>query len=443
MKKRRKYKQFCFCLLWKHCCFVLCFVSSNWLYNIARGLDAEPVTTRLVSKSIGCCKKFPGKSALLTEEDVRHWLHELSEELAERLQQDEYENNRKARQIVVSFAQQINKKDVSSSRTIQLGSYEVKRIFEEVFDVIKRFCLKFDGGYHLKYLGLSAGHFENMKNVREITSFFKIGEEKDANDKVKHLDYFFESMQKSVPDVFDENKHEAVPSTSKDTNKQMQLDDDDSISSELFANNKTPQDGTSSFFVNYLNSIKRDETEQSPVERNFNTSKILEEDAQSNCSEENDRITCDECGKKILLTDVTSHNDYHFALKMVKSEADLYRKKTAAPIVKSVKCNNSNKRKQPEQEKTVTLTRFFQNETSNEEDGEVCIDCNKRIRLGEIESHRDYHVAKRLHQEINSTTKATSAPATVNTVKSAATKIKNKKGDLGKTRPLTSFFKPV
>lgn len=407
------------------------------MYNIARGIDLEPVTTRLVSKSIGCCKKFPGKSALLTEEDVRHWLHELSEELAERLQQDEFENNRKARQIVVSFAQQINKKDVSSSRTTQLSSYEAKKIFEEVFDVIKRFCLRSDGGFCLKFLGLSAGHFEDMKNVREITTFFKVGEKSEMNDKAKHLDYFFESMEKSVPQIFDESKDLNTPGPS--TSKQIQLEDEDSISNELFSSNETAKD-TSSFFLNYLNTIKRDETDQSPVDRNFNTSKILEEDVQSNCSE----VTCDECGKKILSTDLTSHNDYHFALKMVKSEADLYKKKSS-PIGQTVK-SSSKKRKQPEQEKTVTLTKFFQNQTSNEEDGEICVDCNKRIRLEEVENHRDYHVAKKLHQEINSTPKVNPAPPT--NVKNSATKIKGKKnaktkGDLGKTRPVTSFFKPV
>lgn len=35
-----------------------------WLYNIARGIDNEPVSVRLVSKSIGACKKFPGKQAI-------------------------------------------------------------------------------------------------------------------------------------------------------------------------------------------------------------------------------------------------------------------------------------------------------------------------------------------------------------------------------------------
>lgn len=37
---------------------------SLWLYNIARGIDNEPVINRLLSKSVGACKKFPGKQAI-------------------------------------------------------------------------------------------------------------------------------------------------------------------------------------------------------------------------------------------------------------------------------------------------------------------------------------------------------------------------------------------
>lgn len=42
------------------------FPCSNWLYNIARGIDNEPVTPRLVSKSIGACKRFPGKQVIVS-----------------------------------------------------------------------------------------------------------------------------------------------------------------------------------------------------------------------------------------------------------------------------------------------------------------------------------------------------------------------------------------
>lgn len=420
---------------------IKCF-SSNWLYNIARGIDLEPVTTRLVSKSIGCCKKFPGKSALLSEEDVKHWLYDLSEELAERLDQDLSENNRKARQIVVSFAQEIGKKDVSSSRTTVLNSYEAKKIFEDTFEIIKKFCLKPDGGFCLKFLGLSAGHFEDMKNVREITSFFKVSEKQEV-DTTKNS----------------ENFAEAGPSTSGV--KQVEIEDEDSISSELFSSNETPpedQKETGSFFVNYFNSLQKENN--SPVERNFNTSKILEEDIQSDSSsseneekksenynnipDDNGRITCEECGKKILTTEIVSHNDYHFALKIVKSEADLYKQKPPDIKTNPPKTKDSKKRKQPQEKLGVTITTFFQNQTnSDENDGEMCNDCNKRIRLEEIESHKDYHIAKKLHAEINTPKKVPIVEKKLNSVgKSRNKKFTKTKGD-GKIRPVTSFFKPV
>ena len=49
---------------------ILNFFNRHWLYNIARGIDSEPVTPRLVSKSIGACKRFPGKQAIVDVETV-------------------------------------------------------------------------------------------------------------------------------------------------------------------------------------------------------------------------------------------------------------------------------------------------------------------------------------------------------------------------------------
>lgn len=65
------------------------FTFRTWLYNIARGIDHEQVAARLIPKSIGCSKRFPGNSALATIEEVTHWLNELSAEVSERLKDDQ------------------------------------------------------------------------------------------------------------------------------------------------------------------------------------------------------------------------------------------------------------------------------------------------------------------------------------------------------------------
>lgn len=103
-----------------HCNITIIYFRS-WLYNIARGIDNEPVTPRFTSKSIGCCKKFAGKSALLTLSSLTHWLDELGDEIEDRLKTDSLENNRYPTQVVVSFTKQLtNGKDVSCSRSINV-----------------------------------------------------------------------------------------------------------------------------------------------------------------------------------------------------------------------------------------------------------------------------------------------------------------------------------
>lgn len=54
--------------------FLICTVnmySSSWLWNIARGISGEEVQARLLSKSHGSGKSFPGPRALKTVASVR------------------------------------------------------------------------------------------------------------------------------------------------------------------------------------------------------------------------------------------------------------------------------------------------------------------------------------------------------------------------------------
>lgn len=47
------------------------FHSSTWLWNIARGISGDEVEGRLLPKSHGCGKTFPGPKALKTVASVR------------------------------------------------------------------------------------------------------------------------------------------------------------------------------------------------------------------------------------------------------------------------------------------------------------------------------------------------------------------------------------
>lgn len=94
----------------------------------------EPVTSRLMPESIGCCKNFSGKSNLTKKSEVEHWLKELATEISERLCKDLIKNKRRAKLLTVSFYQ-----ESAMTRCGPLNSYEVGKIVNDALDLIKRF----------------------------------------------------------------------------------------------------------------------------------------------------------------------------------------------------------------------------------------------------------------------------------------------------------------
>uniref|UniRef100_A0A182VR94 DNA polymerase eta n=1 Tax=Anopheles minimus TaxID=112268 RepID=A0A182VR94_9DIPT len=143
----------------------------SWMYLMARGIDLEAVTAKFHSKSIGCCKRFPGKNAITGLATLNHWLNELASEVTERLEKDLDENNRTAKQLTVSYCQQLDNVDVSSTRSIPLVAYDKERIAVDALEAIKRNTERFfkpnsTTALHnpVKFLGISAAKFEPNGN---------------------------------------------------------------------------------------------------------------------------------------------------------------------------------------------------------------------------------------------------------------------------------------
>lgn len=150
--------------------------NGNWLYNLARGIDFEHVTEELISKSITCSKKFPGRNALSTVNELQKWLHEIAEDVSIRIGQDELENNRRPKQMSLNFMQLIDNKDVSSSRTVSLLATDEETIVNQMMDILKKNTIKFmksSGSIMLnnpiKYIGLSVFKFEDQDGKRTST----------------------------------------------------------------------------------------------------------------------------------------------------------------------------------------------------------------------------------------------------------------------------------
>ncbi|KAH8274240.1 hypothetical protein KR026_001167 [Drosophila bipectinata] len=147
--------------------------NGTWLFNIARGIDLEAVTPRFYSKSIGCCKKFPGRNNITGLKSLQHWLGELASEINERLEKDFMENNRKAKQMVVQYIQEIDGHEVSSSRSQALKDYDKESLAKFALELIRSNTKTFlragsDSALNnaIKFLGISAGKFETVSNAQ-------------------------------------------------------------------------------------------------------------------------------------------------------------------------------------------------------------------------------------------------------------------------------------
>ncbi|KAJ4782982.1 DNA polymerase eta [Rhynchospora pubera] len=75
--------------------------TGTWLWKIARGINGDEVEDRLLPKSHGCGKTFPGPMALKTTSSVKQWLNQLCEELSERIQSDLDQNKRIAQTLTL------------------------------------------------------------------------------------------------------------------------------------------------------------------------------------------------------------------------------------------------------------------------------------------------------------------------------------------------------
>ncbi|KAK2991049.1 hypothetical protein RJ640_019370, partial [Escallonia rubra] len=109
--------------------------TGTWLWNIARGINGDEVEGRLLPKSHGSGKTFPGPRALKTIASVEHWIHELSEELSERLISDLDQNKRiahtltvnaSAYKVVVSNDSDSHKKFPSKSCPLRYGTVKIQ-----------------------------------------------------------------------------------------------------------------------------------------------------------------------------------------------------------------------------------------------------------------------------------------------------------------------------
>ncbi|XP_021827570.1 DNA polymerase eta isoform X2 [Prunus avium] len=136
--------------------------TGTWLWNIARGISGDEVEGRLLPKSHGSGKTFPGPQALKTIASVQHWLHELCEELSERLQLDLDQNKRIAHTLVLhATAYKVSdsdshKKFPSKSCPLRYGTAKIQ---EDALSLFQAALREYLGSYTAKIQGSQNNHW--------------------------------------------------------------------------------------------------------------------------------------------------------------------------------------------------------------------------------------------------------------------------------------------
>ncbi|CAH2046439.1 unnamed protein product [Thlaspi arvense] len=130
--------------------------TGTWLWNISRGISGEEVQGRLLPKSHGSGKTFPGPRALKSLSTVQHWLNSLSEELSERLSSDVEQNKRMASTLTL-HASAFRSKDSDSHKKFPSKScplrYGVAKIQEDAFNLFQAALREYMGTFGMKPQG--------------------------------------------------------------------------------------------------------------------------------------------------------------------------------------------------------------------------------------------------------------------------------------------------
>lgn len=470
----------------------------------------ESVTPRYTSKSIGCSKKFPGKSAITGIASLNHWLLELSTEICERLEKDSLEYNRTAKQMTITFTQQIGPEDISSARSVPLNYYKADAIAREALDVIKRNTSKFfrpDNvgvlNNSVKFLSISVGKFENnpdktkrntleqmFKNHVKKQNEFDKDETKSEIEKIidepmagpsntsldepvagpsntsldeiiaiKKQNKFFEFEKKELPPAKPQQCLSDFFKTSlENTNDAGKLQSNSDILVEnldMFEmqHEEIPEQNIEQKVGNNSNEmLVNSSTSQSNVKES-DCSTIDIEAVQKNYDElsqeeidimlpeiEPEVVKCEQCKRKILKDDLLSHQDYHFALQMSQQQREEFRKQNVPKAKLSQVPKPSNNKND---KKLMPIDIFFkkqeEQDRGNESDEETvkCEECLKDIKASVIIEHSDYHLAKKIQEEIRKEMNSSSITPTIGVKRKRST---DDTMHPNKVKPLTNFF---
>ncbi|KAL7890400.1 hypothetical protein AOLI_G00026580 [Acnodon oligacanthus] len=303
--------------------------TGQWLYDLCRGIEFEPVKPRQLPKSIGCSKNFPGKTALATKTQVQHWLHQLALELEERLNKDRDMNGRVAKSLTVGVRQAGDKKPCSFSRCCALARYEASKISADSFAIIK--SLNIAGSHQeawspaLTCLHLSASKFSETSSGG-IASFLSSdvaatqhlqastqppSKTEAAAKKPGAIQTLFQKAaeKKAAEGPWKKEERKSLEKNTEVVNGNPRSKESDWVKESAAGSERSQADrvlqGSSGGSCSSSTEAVPDDTSR-PERSGFKDTK-------------EDFHTCERCGQEVLMWEMPEHTDYHVALDLQKS----------------------------------------------------------------------------------------------------------------------------
>ncbi|XP_061913990.1 DNA polymerase eta [Entelurus aequoreus] len=285
--------------------------TGQWLYDLCRGVEFEAVKPRQLPKSIGCSKNFPGKTSLVTKEQVQHWLHQLALELEERLTKDREVNGRVAKSLTVGVRQLGNTRPSGFSRCCALVRYDAAKLSTDSFAIIK--SLNTAGNQQaawtppLTLLHLSASKFSGAPSA--------------AGGSIAD---FFSADVTSTPTLPSSSAASPTHATRRPPSgirsffqkKPRQNEGEEAVWTPPPS---TPRSDIASFFHKKRAERCSEESKPEPTAlQEMRADAIAPQPAcdEEEDVEEEDLLKCERCGQDVSAWDMPEHHDYHFALDL-------------------------------------------------------------------------------------------------------------------------------
>lgn len=277
--------------------------NGQWLYNLARGIDLENIVTpRLIPKSISCSKMFPRHNAIVDVSKLNYWIHEIIKDVVERMQQDELENNRRGKQMVVSFTQTIKNVDVASSRAMNITAVDEEKIANDAINVIKKNTTKFlksDDSNTLnnaiKYLGFNVNKFDSLdKRSNTIGALFAKGQKKVTEEKGSTA--LENERRPEIPQ--DDSNGESSSSFLSKYHVEIRMDDTDMSGDE----SEEDTEGTPSTMTESL--AKQSELEHSADQSASSNNNYMQTYAEFYKPATVAKVKCEHCSKMIIASEI-------------------------------------------------------------------------------------------------------------------------------------------